>query len=232
MGPNDEDASTHPLLRDAQQRDCTLGDVLLTSGLCRTSQGNYRHALDWALIAVRETRLAAGSGVWSNGPSRSTQEFLQDNKLEFRQPASGKKVYKEGAKTNMTCAVLANDVAEVRTTHTLPGGETVVVHHQEHVVLDDRSFFGNSGAAVRYYDGTIVGILWGGVYRLSPQHDWPEGPIVIEPLVPEPLCLTSITLVTPLQTLLEDMKAEIAKKLGGIEFTLQPPPHGQGNQSL
>lgn len=55
----------HPILRVAQERDCILGDVFLTSGLCRTSPGDHRHALDWGLISVRQTRLT-DSAVWSN----------------------------------------------------------------------------------------------------------------------------------------------------------------------
>jgi hypothetical protein len=138
-------------------------------------------------------------------------------------------VYKEGACANMTCGVLANDVAEVRTRYTFPGGETVVVHHQEQVVLDDRAFFGDSGAAVRHYDGTIVGILWGGMYR-SAQGNRLEGRFVLGDPAPEPLCLANITFVTPLLTLLEDMEAGIAKKLGDTEFTLRFLSHGQGSQ--
>ena len=144
-------------------------------------------------------------------------------------------MYKEGAATNITCGFLANDIAEVRTKHTLPSGERTLVH-QEQVVLGEGaswfSTFGDSGAAVRHHDGTIVGILWGGMTRCDTLHDWATEPFVISNLTHRPLCLTNITFVTPTQTLLEDMRAEIAKRLVGIEFTLQPLPYGTGNPSL
>jgi hypothetical protein len=49
-------------------------------------------------------------------------------------------VYKEGAATNITCGFLANDIAEVRTEHTLPGGERVIIHHQKQAVLGEGAF--------------------------------------------------------------------------------------------
>ena len=136
----------------------------------------------------------------------------------------GKKVYKAGAATRTTHGILTGEVADVRTKLNLPGGEHVIVHHQEHVVLDDDNDapfagFGDSGAAVRACDGTVLGMLWGGMRR----SDWQEGhPFVIENLSHWPLRLGGITFVTPMETLLEDMKVEIGKMIPGVEFTLWP----------
>jgi hypothetical protein len=59
---------SHPLLSNAQQSDCTIGDVFLTSGLNRTLQRSLHqtHWIDWALISVHPARMAACRGVLSN----------------------------------------------------------------------------------------------------------------------------------------------------------------------
>jgi hypothetical protein len=131
-------------------------------------------------------------------------------------------VYKAGAKTNTTCGILTGELADLRNRVKLPGGEHVIIRHQEHVVVDDDvpfSNFGDSGAAIRSRDGTILGMLWG----MMRQVDWQKG----DPRngFRRPLPLRGITFVTPMETLLDDMKTVIGKAMPGVEFTLQVLPH-------
>lgn len=213
--------------------DGHLGTACLGSGQGRTSSsGNTLGcALDWALVLVEREHSANFDNVRtlslspptlpcqvhylqiSQGPSPWTKLFLEANQSLFLHGT--RQVYKAGATTGTTTGTPADELAYVRTKHDAPDGTAHFVESKEGLVVGsgDGVFasHGDSGAAICDLDGTIRGMLWGGINGGQLQHDDVS---VILPYPNWPLDLSGVCFFTPINVLLEDIRGGVAVTAG------------------
>lgn len=114
--------------------------------------------------------------------------------------------------------------------HQAPCGTTVTVESEELVVLDHVSGsrfsdHGDSGALVRNVDDGMVGMLWGGLYPgFGRKKNNSSDSFLITPPDHWPLDLSSVALVTPMKTLMEDMEREVQMRYIGVRVKLHLLP--------
>ncbi|KAK3346030.1 hypothetical protein B0T25DRAFT_267315 [Lasiosphaeria hispida] len=218
-------APAHPALSRARSYECALGDVILTSGLSRTSKEGS-HALDFALISVDAAHVPKLEAM-TNDPCLSAIKAVSANARLFLEAGAETLVVKTGAATGTTLGKAAG-FATIRMLVELPNGNTVPIESRELVILNhsqDAPFStnGDSGAVVRNAEGHMVSMLWGGLEPGSKNANMDGSPVILmNPPERWLLDLKGVTFVTPIKVLLDEIQDEFRKLAGDIPVTLHP----------
>lgn len=242
---------TNPALERARSYNGELGTVILTSGLSRTSKdGNYAldfalistnnarfpgfdvvtnvsthpSALAVPLPSLSlcpRCALAVSHVDHFKDPCSSAINAVFENRDRFQ---AEELVVKTGA-TGTTFGKVAG-LATIRLLVELHPGNTVTIESRELVILSHSqespfSGKGDSGSVVRDAEGRVVGMVWGGLEPGCTNINMDGSPVVMNHPGWWALDLGSITFVTPVKVLVEEMQDDLRRKLD-IPVTLRP----------